>query len=75
MPIIASLCSVPTRMKFFLTLPRLLGQYERIDPGVVIRPLEIARRKSSLAFRAFHSFLRSFSFVLDEDERCSSRIL
>lgn len=56
--------------EIFLTLPCLLGQYEWIEPGAVIRLLEIARRKSSRAFRAFHSLLRSFSpLVLDEDER------
>lgn len=63
----ASLRSVPMRMRFFLALPRLLGQYEWIEPGAVIRPLEIARRKSSLVFRVFHSLLRPSSFVLDEE--------
>lgn len=46
---------------------QLFGQYKRVKFNTEICPLEIARRKSFLAFHAWYSLSRSFSFISNED--------
>lgn len=54
--------------EIFLTLYcATFRQYKREKFNTEICPLEIARRKSFLAFHAWHSLLRPFSFISNED--------